>query len=74
MIPPTDNFDPETGSMSSGVEKKRKALRAALSKTANGSPTELPDDTLILAPPIVYGFSLADKLWREHLCSQADSH
>ena len=27
--------------------------------------TPLTDDQLLLATPILYGFSLADKLWRE---------
>ena len=54
--------------MYSGMEIKPKALKVQASKTVE-SPTNLPDDTLILASPIVYGFSLADKLWRESLYS-----
>jgi hypothetical protein len=30
-------------------------------------PIKLTDDELLLAPPIVWGFSLADKLWRAYL-------
>lgn len=25
---------------------------------------ELPEDELLLTPPVVYGFSLSDKVWR----------
>lgn len=28
-------------------------------------PTELPEDELILASPVLFGFSLSDKLWRK---------
>ena len=35
---------------------------------------ELPEDELILAPAIVYGYSLSDKLWRKsHVLTQNDS-
>lgn len=59
--------------MYSDMETKPKALKVQAGKTA-GSLNDLPDDTLILASPIVYGFSLADKLWRESLHSRADLH
>ena len=57
--------------MDSEMEIKPKALKA---HALAGSLTNLPEDTLILASPIVYGFSLADKLWREFHCPPVVLH
>ena len=41
-------------------------LQVSGSGQTPGNLPELTEDELMLAPPTVYGFSLADKMWREY--------
>lgn len=65
------DFNSGVDSICSDFENKPKTAKAQSSLKTPGSLTDLPDDTLILASPVVYGFSLADKLWRKRLLSLA---
>ena len=42
-------------------------MQAHVTRATPEEKLELTEDDLMLTSPIVYGFSLADKLWREHL-------
>ena len=49
----------------SGQDIDRHAQRANASAAANVETRELTEEELLLTSPIVYGFSFADKQWRE---------